>query len=250
MKIAPTNRFLEKLSLKYKRTVLLVGTRRSESANRRKSMDKHGVSAEKMNRHGTIRNCRMFAPLADLTDDEVWMILMQRNPPWGGTHRNLITLYRNAGGGECPLVLSKADAPSCGTTSPRFGCWTCTVVQKDKSLRGLVDSGHDDVEKLEALLDFREWLLELREHKGNRMPVRRNGFSESRIDGSTIMGPFRLEVRKEILERLRLLEEEISEKLITEAELETIEDIWWRDRISETGRLALAQSLKIDKVLR
>ena len=67
---------------------------------------------------------------------------MQRRAPWGGTHRNLITLYRNAGGGECPLVLSKEDAPSCGTTSPRFGCWTCTVVAKDRSMRGLIASGH------------------------------------------------------------------------------------------------------------
>ncbi|MBL8235063.1 MAG: hypothetical protein JNL98_41560, partial [Bryobacterales bacterium] len=70
----------------------------------------------------------------DFTTDEVWQILLQRQPPWGGSHRDLITLYRNASGGECPLVIDKDQAPSCGTGSSRFGCWTCTVVEKDRSM--------------------------------------------------------------------------------------------------------------------
>ena len=130
MKIKPTNRLIERLVALHKGAVLLVGTRRSESQNRRRNMDKHEVTPDNMNPHSSILGCRMFAPLADLEDDEVWMLLLQRRPPWGGSHRNLITIYRNAGGGECPLVLTKDDAPSCGTSSPRFGCWTCTVVEK------------------------------------------------------------------------------------------------------------------------
>ena len=158
MKIQPTNRLIEEILSQNKRAVLLVGTRRSESQARRRNMDKHGVSAGKMNPHSSIRNCRMFAPLADLEDNEVWMVLMQRKPPWGGSHRNLITIYRNAGGGECPLVLTKDDAPSCGSSSPRFGCWTCTVVKKDRSLNGTIESGHAEQDKLEAMLEFREEL--------------------------------------------------------------------------------------------
>ena len=131
-------------------------------------MDRHGVSANKMNPHSSIKNCRMFAPLADLEDNEVWMVLMQRRPPWGVSHRNLITIYRNAGGGECPLVLTKDDAPSCGSTSPRFGCWTCTVVKKDRSMNGTIESGHSEQDKLEALLEFREELVRLREDNENR----------------------------------------------------------------------------------
>lgn len=218
MKITPTNRLLKTIVLRHKRVVLLVGTRKSESQNRRRTMKKHGVQANKMNPHGTIKGCRMFAPLADLNDEDVWAILLQRKPPWGGSHRNLITLYRNAGGGECPLVLSKEDAPSCGTTSPRFGCWTCTVVKKDKSLRGLIDSGYEDEEKLEALADFREWLVELREENKNRMTVRRNGTTKRRADGSLVYGPFKLSVRKRILDGLLKLEQVIDEKLISQNE--------------------------------
>ena len=196
-----------------------------------------------MNPHNTVAGCRMFAPLADLDDDDVWITLMQRRPPWGGTHRRLITLYRNAGGGECPLVMTKEQAPSCGSSSPRFGCWTCTVVQKDRSLRGLIDSGHAEAEKMEALFDFREWLIMLRENSANRLPVRRNGNAKQRDDGSRVFGPFTLEVRRKILKRLRALETRIGRQLILPAEIDSIEDIWWRDEIREEARQALERRL-------
>ena len=170
------------------------------------------------------------------------MILMQLKPPWGGSHRDLVTLYRNAGGGECPLVLSKEDAPSCGTTSPRFGCWTCTVVKKDKSLRGLIDSGHEDEEKLEVLAEFREWLIELRENDDNRLPVRRDGKAKLKTNGTRVMGPFRLDVRQRILSRLKELEGQVGERLISASEIEVIEDVWRVDKIREDGRLALIEA--------
>ncbi|MCY4672685.1 MAG: DNA phosphorothioation system sulfurtransferase DndC [Bacteroidetes bacterium] len=236
MKIIPTNRLLERLTRSHRRAVLLVGTRKSESTNRRRSMEKHGTSGTTMNRHSTIPACRMFAPIAEFQDEDVWITLIQRKPPWGGTHRNLITLYRNAGGGECPLVLTKEDAPSCGTTSPRFGCWTCTVVSKDRSLRGLIDSGHDDTGFFEALYDFREWLVELRENDSTRQRVRRNGISKVRADGTLVLGPFTLDVRKQILNRLKELEQYVGECLITEPELEFIYDIWRRDEVTQLCR--------------
>lgn len=247
MKILPTERFLEKLMLAYKRTVLLVGTRKSESQNRRRNMKKYGVKANKMNPHGSIKGCRMFAPLADLRDEDVWMILMQLKPPWGGSHRNLITLYRNAGGGECPLVLSKEDAPSCGTTSPRFGCWTCTVVKKDRSLRGLIDAGHEDEEKLEALAEFRERLIKLRENDENRLPVRRDGRTKRRSDGSLVYGPFKLSIRKQILGGLQELERTIEEELICQGELEFIDEIWEQDQIRENARKSVLRNFDDEK---
>ena len=239
MKIAPTNAVIETLTRNHQRATLLIGTRRSESQNRRRAMDRRGVAPTATNPHDTIENCRMFAPLADLADDDVWKILMQRKPPWGGSHRNLITLYRNAGGGDCPLVLSKEDAPSCGTTSPRFGCWTCTVVKKDRSLRGIIESGHPDENSFEAMADFREWLIALREDPRNRLAVRRDGRCKLREDGSPVLGPFTLAVRQKILDRLQLLEVQVGETLILPAELEVIDDVWRRDRVREAGRQAL-----------
>lgn len=251
MKIIPTNRLLERLVRSHKRAVLLVGTRKSESTNRRRNMEKHGASGTTMSRHSTIPECQMFSPIAEFKDEDVWITLIQRKPPWGGTHRDLITLYRNAGGGECPLVLTKEDAPSCGTTSPRFGCWTCTVVKKDRSLRGLIDSGHDDAGFFETLYDFREWLMELREDDSNRQRVRRNGMSKTRADGSPVFGPFTLDVRKRILDRLKELEQSVAQNLITESELDIIHDIWRRDRVVQSCRDELrgAVSSRIEETI-
>lgn len=242
MKILPTTRLLRRITRNAKGTVLLIGTRRAESQHRRRAMGKRKVSASRLNPHDKVDGCWMFAPLADLDDNDVWMTLMQHRAPWGKSHRRLITLYRNAAGGECPLVITKEQAPSCGSSSPRFGCWTCTVVQKDRSLRGLIDSGYADTARLEALFDFREWLIELRESTANRLPVRRDGNVKRRKDGSRVYGPFTLTVRKEILNRLRWLEEQIGERLILPAEIDSIEDVWWRDEIREDARLALERS--------
>ena len=242
MKIFPINRLIERLLWTHGRAVLLIGTRRRESQNRARARTRRGVSATARNPHRTIEHCRTFTPLADLGDDDVWQILMQRRPPWGGSHRGLITLYRNAAGGECPLVLSRKEAPSCGTTSPRFGCWTCTVVQKDK----VIDAGHEDEDKLEAFAAFREWLIELRGDDGNRLPVLADGSTKRREDGTLVRGPFRLEVRQAILDRLRELEARTGETFLLLGEMEMIEDIWRRDRIREEGRIALLTAVGLE----
>ena len=113
-------------------------------------------------------------------------------------------------------------------------------------MRGLIDAGHEDEDKLEALAEFREWLIELREDNRNRLPVRRDGRTRFRDDGTRVYGPFRLEVREAILDRLRALENQFGEMLVQPAEIEVIDDIWRRDRIREKGRLALLASVGAD----
>ena len=228
MKIAPTTKFIKRITVSHKRSVLLIGTRKSESSNRRRRMENYQKKG-RMNPHNQIGNCRVFSPISELTDNEVWAILLQAGKaPWGESHRRLITLYRNAGGGECPLVLSKDDAPSCGSSSPRFGCWTCTVVAKDRSLAGLIDSGFDE---LEPLLEFRNWLVSLREDDSKRMPYRRDGTTKYRENGSRVRGPFTMEIRQLIMRRLQELEEETGKELLSEAEIGFINDIWRYDKI-------------------
>ena len=137
--------------------------------------------------------------------------------------------------------MSLGDNQRAGTFVTR--CWTCTVVHKDRSLRGLIDSGHAEAAKLTALFDFREWLVALREDNTNRLPVRRTGNARFRDDGSRVFGPFTLEVRQEILKKLHTLEQRIGERLILPAEIDSIQDIWWRDNIREDARLALNRSI-------
>lgn len=245
MKILPTNRLICKLIRVHGSATLLVGTRKAESETRRRNMERHGATATKANPHSSINDCTIFTPLADMSTNEVWITLMQCPPPWGGAHTNLISLYRNAGNDECPLVLSKEDAPSCGSTSPRFGCWTCTVVKKDRSLMGIIESGHQQASSFERLFEFREWLMELRENPANRMKARRDGTYKTKKNGSPVLGPFSIDVRKFILQRLTSLEEQLGQKLLSPTELEIIEEIWERDSVRQSCRSALHQAIQL-----
>src|SRR5690606_6805249 len=100
--------------------------------------------------------------------DDVWTYLMQIPNPWGADNSDLLTLYQDSQG-ECPLVIDQS-TPSCGNS--RFGCWVCTVVQEDKSLKGFIESGD---EWLTPLLRFRNWLSENRDNPNYREKKRMNG---------------------------------------------------------------------------
>ena len=238
MKIEPTNLLLRRITAEYGQALLLVGTRRAESSTRRRNMDKYGVSATETNAHNTVEGCQIMAPLADLEDNEVWAILTQRPAPWGGNHRKLITMYRNAGGGECPLVLTKADAPSCGTSSPRFGCWTCTVVKKDRSILGTIKAGDPEEAKLVKMAEFRDYLSAIREDDFKRWPFRRDGVTRIK-NGKRVRGPFKIRIREEILGALRQLELETQQLLLTDNEEELIREIWRSDQMKDQRAEAL-----------
>ena len=137
LKINPTTRFIKDTASMNESAIILLGTRSAESSNRAKSIKKHEVKGQRLRNH-SLPNVFVYAPLKDITTNELWQYLNQVPPPWGGTHKELITLYRNANAGDCPLVIDES-TPSCGNS--RFGCWTCTVVNKDKSMEGLIDNG-------------------------------------------------------------------------------------------------------------
>ena len=173
MKIFPTNQYIKSQVSKCGRTILLLGVRRSESNSRRKSVNKYD-NGERLHPHNDLAGCMIFRPIVELSSDDVWEFLASNDPPWGSSHLKLIGLYRNAIGGDCPVVTQLSDVPSCGSSSSRFGCWTCTVVKKDRSLEGFIQSGFDE---FSPLLDFRDWLVSIRNEKSRRLARRRNGTS-------------------------------------------------------------------------
>lgn len=205
--------------------ILLLGVRRSESATRAASVARYD-NGERLNRHNDLVNCMVFRPIVELSTDEVWEYLAFTPPPWGGTHGALIQLYMDAGAAECPTVLSQDDAPGCGTSNSRFGCWTCTVVDKDKSLMGFVEAGYGE---FTPLIDFRDWLASIRNDPDRRLARRRNGKLTVTNDGVFIPGPFTLETRQEVLDRVLALQKEMKNKLIEDAEVVRIREIWAED---------------------
>ena len=100
----------------------------------------------------------------------------------------------------------------------RFGCWTCTVVRKDKSVESMINNGH---ENLTELFYFRNWLISFRNDLEFRCKFRRNGTAS--------LGPITLEGRKIILDRLLIAEDKSNLKLIENAELARIYELWKLD---------------------
>lgn len=233
LKIQPTSRYILDNVSKHGAAIIVLGVRMDESASRRNSINKWRNMAESsLSPHSELPGAYIYRPIVDLTLEEVWEILGRYDPPWGGTHQDLIQLYRDAEGGECPVVLSSAEAPGCGTASSRFGCWTCTVVEKDKSLQGFVDSGNH---QYKPLIEFRDWLKSIRNDPQYRQVERRNGRIQFDVTGRHIPGPFTIQARKMIFEKLLEVQKAFGDTLISQAETDLIKAIW-ADELSQQAR--------------
>lgn len=219
LKINPTTRFiLDKVGEKGE-AIILLGTRSAESSNRAKSIKKHAIKGQRLRKH-ILPNAYVYAPIKDISTNELWQYLNQVSPPWGGSNKELVTLYRNANSGDCPLVIDDT-TPSCGNS--RFGCWVCTVVKRDKSMEGLIENGED---WMEPLVEFRDLLAESRDRLDWRENIRRTG-----QEGP---GPYIEEKRAEFLEKLLKAQKEVQEtqgdvELISHQELVAIQMQWYRD---------------------
>jgi DNA sulfur modification protein DndC len=224
MKIRPTVKHLLETISASGTAILLVGSRRAESANRAQMVAKYETDG-RFSPHTDVKQCLVYKPIVELGDEDVWLALEQCRPPWGGSHREVVTLYRNAGGGECPFVTSGDDAPSCGSSSVRFGCWTCTVVDKDRSLEGLIGTG---LEGLVPLYEFRNRLRAVSQTPDFRSKQRRNG-----QDG---LGPITLVARRMLLDELLAVQKESQLPLISEAEVSRVREIWREDELSDSRR--------------
>lgn len=224
LKIQPTSTYIRENISQHGAAIVVLGVRRTESIRRMMTVDKYeNMRGSNLNEHNSISGALIFRPIVDLSTDDVWEILGSFPTPWGGTHKDLFQLYRDAEGGECPVVLSKDEAPGCGTKSSRFGCWTCTVVEKDKSLQGYIDAGHDGYQ---PLLDFRDNLVAYRKNQSMRSAIRRNGRLTFDATGKHIPGPFTIQARQEILSELLRVQAEFGSPLISEEEINLIHKIW------------------------
>lgn len=228
MKIKPSRRAIDKITAKHGSVVLLLGSRTAESSQRKRGMDARVKNFRNLNAHHEIPNAYVLAPIASWSDEDVWEFLFENNPPqWNRPHDQMIGLYRQAVGGECPVVMD-LNTPSCGGS--RFGCWTCTVVKMDKSMDGFIQSGD---EWMAPLADFRNWLKEYRERHDVRMNLRR--------DGSEGPGPFTPAARQEILERLLKNERTVGMQLISDDELGYIQSVWSSEFDLNDSVIALAE---------
>jgi DNA sulfur modification protein DndC len=221
LKINPTTDFIKNKISEVGQAIILLGTRKEESAARSASITNHTKEGTRLRKH-ILPNAFVFSPIQDIKVSELWQYLNQVKSPWGADNKQLNALYRNANGGDCPLVIDDT-TPSCGNS--RFGCWVCTVVKKDKSMEALILNGE---EWMEPLMEIRDLLVDYRNDPDWRETTRRNG-----TDG---IGPYTEDKRALILERLLKAQKEIRAtdeivSLINYQELVAIQVTWYRDSL-------------------
>jgi DNA sulfur modification protein DndC len=259
LKIDPVSEFIRSKVAAFGEVTVVLGSRAAESSSRAQVMKKHRIEGSRLARHTSLVNAYVYTPIESWSADDVWEFLFSGPAPWGGDHQELFDLYKDSNAGECPLVIDTT-TPSCGNS--RFGCWVCTVVTQDRSMDGLVESGHT---WLVPLKDFRNELFETTKPENKkkfRSDKRRNGKVTIKIQDDLelkhVLGPYRMDIRHELLRKLLQtqrdmvrLNPEATNALITKFELEEIRLCWrtdpnepdWTDAVPRIYREVMGEDL-------
>ncbi|HEX5329410.1 DNA phosphorothioation system sulfurtransferase DndC [Sulfuricurvum sp.] len=202
MKINPATHFLQSLVNKHQSILMLLGVRSAESQARQTSIANRKLNQRGLSPHDNIPNAFVLSPIKHWTNEDVWTYLSNTGKdttpyPWKN-HDYMMSLYdKGSGEGDCNIALNP-QSPSCGKT--RFGCWVCTVVEKDRSMEGMLKNGE-------------EWMLPLWEYR-EKIYLYRNDEErrfERRRDGSMGAGAFLPDIRRELLDELLQTEIKVSE---------------------------------------
>jgi len=232
LKIRPSNTFIKNMVKASGETIVVLGTRRSESASRGARMERLSKQRVRdlLSPNLSLPNSLVYSPIEDWTNDDVWLYLMQVENPWGYDNRMLLNMYRGASDdNECPLVVDTT-TPSCGDS--RFGCWVCTLVEKDKSMSAMIQNDQEK-EWMKPLLELRNE-LDIADDRHLRDFRRMDGRVQLFHDG-TIPGPYTKSSRENWLLKLLSAQTWVRKngpdqvqkiELITMEELHEIRRIW------------------------
>ncbi|MCD9475466.1 DNA phosphorothioation system sulfurtransferase DndC [Photobacterium phosphoreum] len=264
MKIDPVSDFITDKVAKHDEVIVVLGSRSQESASRAQVIAKHKIENTRLARHTTLANAFIYTPIDTWSMDDVWKILracslevtispmgigkkwsndygLEWENPWGGKNLTLWNLYKDSSDqGECPMVIDDS-TPSCGNS--RFGCWTCTVVTKDRAMESLIQNGE---EWMRPLLDFRNMLADtnvpenkplyrnFKRRTGKVSYQRVKDGQELTADREHVPGPYMLKFRKQWVKQLLIQEKAFNESgyqvtLITKPELHAIRQEWLND---------------------
>jgi DNA sulfur modification protein DndC len=232
LKIRPSNTFVRNMVRASGETILVLGTRKAESASRGARMKELEKSRarDRLSPNDSLPNSLVFSPIEDWNNDDVWLYLMQVENPWGYDNRMLLNMYRGASAdNECPLVVDTS-TPSCGDS--RFGCWVCTMVEKDKSMSAMIQNDQEK-EWMRPLMELRDE-LDIPDDKHLRDFRRMDGRVQLFHEG-TVPGPYTKQARENWLMKLLSAQRWVREngpeevrriELITMEEIHEIRRIW------------------------
>ncbi|MCP1727611.1 DNA sulfur modification protein DndC [Natronospira proteinivora] len=238
LKIKPSNRFIENVASRHGEVILLLGARRQESITRAQAFKRREKSAvrKQLAGHPDLVNTLVYTPIEDWSNDDVWTFLLQVPNPWSFNNKDLLSMYRGASeDNECPVVVDTS-TPSCGNS--RFGCWTCTLVDEDKSMGAMIQNDHEK-EWMMPLLEIRNELDfrgdEAREKDRERRDFRRMGghlqyYRDKDGEAQLIPGPYTQDSRmywlRRVLEAQReIRDDEFAPDYVTELDLISLEEL-------------------------
>lgn len=244
LKIKPSSQFIQDVASEHGEVILLLGTRKAESAVRAARLnEKEKENVGGLSPHQELINTLVLSPIKDWSNDDVWTFLMRIPNPWGHSNKDLMAMYRGATeDNECPVVVDTS-TPSCGNS--RFGCWVCTLVDKDKSMGAMIQNDAEKEWMLPMLelrneLDFRGDVSRLKDRE--RRDFRRMGgfltlYTDKDGDERLVPGPYTQDSREHWLRRVLAVQQQIRAnpltpeaireiELISITELQEIRRIW------------------------
>lgn len=260
LKISPSNTFINNLVDKRGEAILVLGTRKAESATRAATMEHYETTgtntrrADGLTANGTLDRVWVYPPISDWTNDDVWIYLNSVPNPWNFPNQSLMGMYQGATeGGECPLVVDKS-TQSCGDS--RFGCYVCTMVSEDKSMSAMIANDEEKAWMYPLLalrneidvndVDHSKKLDKLRRDKSRRDFRRMNGSLTVHItkNGADIVpGPYIQSFREELFEKV--LQAQIAVQQMGPAEVKNLELLPLED-MEEIRRIWLEEKLEVE----
>jgi DNA sulfur modification protein DndC len=192
LKVNPVKKVLKELG--EDDVAILTGVRFGESSRRDGKMKRaapycigQGECGQSLEYHGAL------APIAHWRTCHVWDFLALYAPAWGWPTMDVVRLY-----GDAPV---------------RFGCWTCTLVEKDRALEAVMAKGNAGY--LQELARFRKRLMDISNDPSMRV---------QRPDGKP--GKLKAEVRRVLLDELLELQAKAGIQLIRPEEIRIIQELW------------------------
>lgn len=143
------------------------------------------------------------APVVNWKTCKVWDFLAMVAPEWGWPTKPLFNLYGNQG--------------------IRFGCWTCTLVKRDRAMEAVISV--PQWKHLAPLAEFRQYMEAESRNPANRL---------LRPDGR--MGSLTIEFRRELLRELLKTQRRVGLPLISRGEIDEIQKLWEGGEIDRSRR--------------
>lgn len=220
--------------------ISVIGTRSDESTDRANRMERATLKGTNLKLNNRYPKASNLMPIEDWSTKDVWEYILKQNNDLVNIDF-LWKLYSDASNkdaSECTFTGAggkniEEGKLGCGTS--RFGCWQCYMVRdKDKSLDGLMQSGHDNIEHYKA---YRDWFWERTQqgwektrdvysHNHQIQTFYNKGGKDNPKYGMTVPRGLTLKLRKEAFKKTLELQSKLSETIITEDEIIEIQKRW------------------------